>query len=508
MTQAAARAYDELLEHHRRINMAATAQETLDWDELTALPDRGAEYRGEQIAFLAGLCHDLQTDPRLRDWLEEVEGSELVADPDSPAAVNVRAARRQHSRRLRLPRSLVQELALTTSVAQREWKLARLQDDFARFAPWLEKTITLQRDQARCLADSSDLYGPLLAEYEPGLDAARVGELLTQLGRDLGLLVAEVLEAQARAAASSAPDPMLGTFTEMRQRKLCSALLEAIGFDLARGRVGVAAHPFTVQLGPHDCRIAVRFDRRNLREVLHALMHEAGHALYDQGLPVEHYGTPAGEAASLSVHESQARLWENAVGRSLGYWRRFQPLVAELFPRSFPVGSPEATWRAVNRVVPGPNRVQADEVTYNLHILLRYELERALLQGDLEIADLPAAWRERHRELLGVVPVSDRDGCLQDGHWAAGMVAYFPTYTLGNVLAAQLYERASADLGDLEGQFAAGDFASLRAWLQEHVYRHGQRYGTEELCQHVCGTGLDPKPLLESLRRRHRELWA
>jgi carboxypeptidase Taq len=263
-----------------------------------------------------------------------------------------------------------------------------------------------------------------------------------------------------------------------------------------------------VQLGPHDCRIAVRFDRRNLREVLHALMHEAGHALYDQGLPVEHYGTPAGEAASLSVHESQARLWENAVGRSLGYWRRFQPLVAELFPRAFPVGSPEATWRAVNRVVPGPNRVQADEVTYNLHILLRYELERALLDEDLAVADLPEAWRNRHRALLGLEPKTDRDGCLQDGHWAAGMVAYFPTYTLGNVLAAQLFERAAADLGDLEALFAAGDFASLREWLHEHVYRHGQRYGTDELCRSVCGTGLDPQPLLESLRRRHRELWA
>jgi carboxypeptidase Taq len=507
MSRARVRAYGELVEHQRRITMAATAKDVLDWDELTGLADRGAEYRGEQIAFLAGLHHDLQTDPRLHDWLGEIEGSELVQDPGSAAAANVRAARRQYARRLRIPRSLVQELALTVSVAQREWKLARLHDDFERFAPWLERVLALQRDQARCLADGDDLYAPLLAEYEPGIDAEAVGALLRRLGDELSRLLPEVLSAQGRAAAAATPDHLRGSFAESRQRKLCSALLASVGFDLTRGRVGTAAHPFTVQLGPHDCRIAVRFDRRNLREAFTALMHEAGHGLYDQGLPVEHYGTPAGEAASLSVHESQARLWENAVGRSLGFWRRVHPLVAELFPRAFPAGSTEATWRALNRVNPGSSRVQADEVTYNLHILLRYELERALLGGDLEVGDLPAAWRARHRELLGVEPASDREGCLQDGHWAEGMIAYFPTYALGNVLAAQLFARARGDLGDLEERFAAGDFASLREWLREHVYRHGQRFDTEELCRRVCGTGLDPKPLLESLRRRHAELW-
>jgi carboxypeptidase Taq len=508
MSQATTRAYEELLEHQRRIAMAATAQEVLEWDELTSLPDRGAEHRGAQGAFLAGLRHDLETDPRFQDWLGQVEGSDLVADPSSVAAVNVRVARRHYGRRLRVPRSLVEELASTISVSQREWKLARADDDYPRFAPWLERLLSLQLDQARCLADGSDFYAPLLAEYEPDLDATRVDHLLRGVGEELAPLLPEILAAQGRVAAAAVPDVMRGSFSEARQRRLCTVLLDAVGFESTRGHVGVAAHPFTAQLGPHDCRIAIRFDRGNLREALHALMHEAGHALYDQGLPAEHYGTPAGEASSLSVHEAQARLWENAVGRSLGFWKHFQPLLGELFPRAFASGDPTSTWRAVNRVTPGPIRVQADEVTYNLHILLRYELERALLGGDLSVRDLPEAWRERHRELIGIAPASDREGCLQDGHWASGMIAYFPTYTLGNILAAQLFERARGDLGDLEALFARGDFATLRAWLHEHVYRHGRRYGTDELCRRICGTGLDPAPLLASLRRRHAELWS
>jgi carboxypeptidase Taq len=253
--------------------------------------------------------------------------------------------------------------------------------------------------------------------------------------------------------------------------------------------------------------MAIRCDSHDLRESIYALLHETGHALYDQGLPPEHFGTPAGDAISLGVHESQARLWEIAVGKSRGFWRYFFPQLAAAIPSALAGATPEQVWREVNRVEPGIQRVGADEVTYNLHIVLRFELEQALLSRDLPAGDLPGAWNERQQALLGVSPADDRAGCLQDGHWAAGMFGYFPTYTLGNLIAAQLVARAEKDLGPLSPRFAAGDFASLRDWLSGRIYRHGKRYMTGDLVVQATGQPLDHRPLIEGLRERHRELW-
>jgi carboxypeptidase Taq len=260
-------------------------------------------------------------------------------------------------------------------------------------------------------------------------------------------------------------------------------------------------------LGPADCRIALRYDPRDLREGVFGALHEIGHALYDQGLPHEHFGTPLGEPASLSIHESQGRLWENAVGRTLGFWQHFLPSLSPHFPAALAGATPEQLWRAVNFVEPSQNRVRADEVTYNLHILIRFDLEQALLTGDLVVADLPAAWNQAYRDRLGVMPTGDHDGCLQDGHWAAGMFGYFPTYTLGNLAAAQLFARAEHDLGPLSDRFGRGDFQSLGDWLTQHVYRHGKRFNTAGLVHQATGQTLDYRPFIASLRERHRQLW-
>jgi carboxypeptidase Taq len=500
------RAYDELLAHLRQISLVASTQELLAWDELTYLPDEGTEHRARQLAYLAGLHHALATDRRLDDWLAALDGSPLLAEPHDAAAANVREARRQHARLASLPRSLVEELARVTTVAQHEWAQARQRSDFPRLVPWLEQIVRLKREEARCFAVGPDLYDGLLAEYEPGLRTREVAALFASLGQSLSALLPRIVEMQARKPAPREP-VLAGAFPELSQRTFCEQLARAMGFDFARGRLDTALHPFTTHLGPHDCRLAIRYDERNLEGALFALLHELGHGLYDQGLPTEHFGTPAGEAISLGVHESQARLWENAVGRSLGFWQFCLPRIQSAFPSQLGGARPKELWREVNRVRPGTRRVGADEATYNLHIVLRFELEQQLLFGDLKVADLPAAWNRRAGELLGIIPPTDRDGVLQDGHWAAGQFGYFPTYTIGNVLAAQLVAQIHRELGDdLEKQFAVGDFVPLRVWLHKHIYLHGKRFTTLELARRLLGGGLDTGPLVAALAQRHEQL--
>jgi carboxypeptidase Taq len=288
-----------------------------------------------------------------------------------------------------------------------------------------------------------------------------------------------------------------------RQRIFAEAVANAIGFDFERGRLDTSVHPFCTSLGPGDCRITARFSARDFAGGFFAVLHETGHALYEQGLDPDHYGTPMGEPASLGLHESQSRLWENFVGRSLGFWKHFFPRARGVFREALHDVALEAFVTDVKRVQPSPIRVEADEVTYNLHVLIRFEIEQALLSGDLPPRDLPDAWTSAHRDTLGFTPANDREGCLQDGHWAEGLIGYFPTYTLGNVYAAQLYAAARSALGDLDDQFARGDFSALLGWLREHVHQHGQRFTAAQLVERVTGSAPSSEPLVESLRSRY-----
>ena len=507
MTTQAESAYDALVAHLREQALVASCQELLCWDELTRLPDGGTDYRGRQIAYLAGKHHELATDPRIGEWLDLAERSPLAADPLSDTAVNVREARRQFDRLVRLPRGLVEELARLVTAGQHEWKLARETNDFRRFQPWLERIVLCKREEAVCLSVAGTGYDALLAEYEPGFTTAQLNAQFAQLGGELAALLAQVLAMQARSPRRAPAEILRREFPADAQRACCASLATALGFDLSRGGIDTSVHPFTSLLGPADCRIALRFDPRDLREGVFGALHEIGHALYDQALPHEHYGTPLGEPASLSIHESQGRLWENTVGRTLGFWQHFLPLLARQFPAALADATADDLWRAVNFVEPSLNRVRSDEVTYNLHILIRFELEQALLTGDLKVADLPIAWNECYEKHLGVRPSGASDGCLQDGHWAAGMFGYFPTYTLGNLAAAQFFAQAERDLGPLSERFARGDFAALRDWLHAHVHRHGKRFSTAELVRRATGQPLAHRPLIEGLELRHSELW-
>jgi len=493
-------AYAELVRLSRDETVLSSCVEMLQWDEEVCMPRGGVEHRAEQMALLAGLVHDRGSNPRYDELLSVVEASSFVNDPESPEAVNVRELRRAFDRERRIPRRLVEESARVKALGSQAWAEARKRDDYATFAPWLDRIFALAREEADTVGWVGTRYDVLLDDYEPGMTTGRLSALFARLQTDLVSLVDSL-----RGEPAPAPSHVLAReFPFERQRLYAEAVATALGYDLECGRLDVGNHPFCTSIGPGDVRIALRYYPRNFARGFFALLHEVGHALYDQGLDPAHYGTPMGEAASLGLHESQSRLWENLVGRSHGFWRHFFPQLRGAFHEALHDVSLETFRRVINHVAPGVIRVQADEVTYDLHIMIRFDLERALLAGDLDASDLPSAWGELYQRYLGVAPTNDRTGCLQDGHWSEGLVGYFPTYTLGNVYAAQLFDAAEHAVGPLDEAFAAGDFRTLRGWLREHVHRHGQRYEVAALIERVTGSAPDPTALIASLSRRYR----
>jgi carboxypeptidase Taq len=495
-------AYRELLRLARERALLLSCSSLLEWDEETYMPPGGVSVRSEQRALLAGLLHERTTAPRFGDLLDELHGSPLLADADSPAAVNVRELRRDYTRATCLPRSLVEETARVSSLAQQEWVAARKAAEYSRFEPWLLKMVSLKRQTADAIGFAADPYDTLLDEWEAGMTAAELDGLFVGLRRELVPLVA------ALAGAPRKPDSSLlrRHFPVERQRAWGKEVAAVLGFDFARGRLDDSVHPFCMGVAPGDCRLTARYQDHYFPDGLFGVLHETGHGLYEQGLDPEHFGTPMGEATSLGIHESQSRLWENLVGRSRPFWEHFFPAAVETFPDLAGVGF-EDFFFAINQVAPSLNRVQADEVTYNLHILVRFDLERALLSGDLPTADLPAAWNQAYTEVLGVTPGNDAEGCLQDVHWGAGLFAYFPTYTLGNVCAAQLFAAAEEALPDLAADFRQGRFAGLLGWLRDRVHRHGRRYRSAELVRAATGAPPAPGPLLAHLREKYGELY-
>jgi carboxypeptidase Taq len=452
------------------------------------------------MAYLAGLQHERATQPHLGELLGQLEGASLTPE----AAVNVRELARNYARRVRLPRALVEELARTATLAEQAWELAREQSEFALFLPWLDKIIALKRQEAACLGYRAEPYDALLQEYEHDATARELDLLFVALERELAPLV------QKLTSAARQPDDSIlrRNYPRARQRAFCERAARTVGFDFRRGRLDTAVHPFCTAIGTGDCRITTRYKRDDFGEAFYATLHEVGHGLYEQGLDPGHEGTPLGEPNSVAIHESQARLWENLVGRCRAFWEHFLPRARRAFPAALGDVSVDAFHAAVNRVAPSLNRIRADEVTYNLHILVRFELERALLSGNLRAVELPAAWNEAYRRTLGVVPTNDTEGCLQDGHWASGMLGYFPTYTLGNLYAAQLYAAAQRELGDLEPAFARGDFATLLGWLRAKIHVQGSRYSAAGLVEFATGAAPGARALVDGLRRKYGELYA
>jgi carboxypeptidase Taq len=497
--QTADQAYAELIRLSREETILASCMDLLEWDAEVYMPPGGVENRAEQSALMAGIAHDRSTDARYAELLDIVQASSLVADEHSALAVNVRELRREYERERRLPRRLVEESARVTTLASQVWAEARKQNEFSRFAPWLDRIFALAREEADAVGHNGTRYDALLDDYEPGMTTAQLSQLFTRLALELAPLLDNV-RGQRRPARGRA---FAREFPLDRQRLFGESVAAALGFDLQSGRLDTANHPFCTLIGPGDVRIGLRYHVRNFARGIFGLLHEVGHALYEQGLDPAHYGTPMGEAASLGMHESQSRLWENLVGRSEGFWRHFYPQLQHTFQEALRGISMPRFRAALNRVDPGVIRIEADEVTYDLHIMIRFELEQSLLAGDLYAADLPQAWSELYARHLGATPKNDRTGCLQDGHWSEGLIAYFPTYTLGNVYGAQLFAAAEKQLGPLDDAFAAGDFRGLREWLLENVHRHGQRYTAAAIVEGATGRRPDTAALIESLSRRY-----
>jgi carboxypeptidase Taq len=503
MLRTPEQAYAELLRRAREAAVLGSCASLLGWDERTLMPTQGANHRAEQMALLARLGHEMMTAPVLGDLLGEIEQSALVRDPDSAAAANVRELRRTYSRAVKMPRELVEELARVCSRAQQVWQEARAKNDFASFKPWLEMIVGLKIQEAQAVGYQGVPYDALLDEYEPGVTTAEVTHVFAALRDELTPLVAGITGSPRRPRT----DVLHREFVIDRQKLFGQSAAAAVGFDFDAGRLDVTTHPFCSGIGPGDCRITTRYNARHFNEAFFGILHEVGHGLYEQNLPAEHFGTPLGTAASLGIHESQSRLWENQVGRSRPFWEHFFPRARQMFTETLRDVTLDEFYFAINEVRLSFIRVEADEATYNMHIILRFELEQALVNGDLKAGDVPGVWNEKFKRSFGLTPANDAEGCLQDIHWSGGGIGYFPTYTLGNLYAAQFMDQARRDLSGLEDDFRRGEFGRLKDWLNSKVYRMGQRYRANVLCEHITGRPLSHKPLLTYLRGKYEPLY-
>lgn len=467
------------------------AAAVLEWDRETIMPPGAAEARGAQLATLAGLRHRHLLDPSVADAIDALADSD-----DAWRAASARIARRDRDRAQRVPESLVRALAEQSSRTVATWGEARPAGDVAAWLAELAPLVELTCEQATALADGGDPYDALIDLYEPGTTYAMLEPVL----EDLADRVRPLVDALAGTGGPALPT---GPWDEEAQMALSREIARDIGFDDRRGLVGRTAHPVTMGLGAGDTRLSTRVDVTEPLSCIMALLHEGGHALYDQGIPADRRRTLAGDAPSLGAHESQSRFWENHVGRSPEFWERLSPSLAAAFPDASRGLATSDYVRALNRVERQPIRVESDEVTYDLHIVLRTRLERAIITGEMDVADLPGAFDDGLAELLGIAPASPSEGAMQDIHWAAGIFGYFPTYTLGNLYAAQLADAAEAHVGPIGAVLAEDGPAPLLAFLREHVHSHGSVMETPELMRQATGSGLSADPFIAHLERTY-----
>ena len=503
------RPYAELCALLRSAAVWKSVEATLSWDQETLMPPRGAPLRADQLQALSGQVHEQFTNPRIAVLLSQAEADSALAGDDI-AKANLREIRRDYEKRVKLPKSLVEEIARCSSLGMHAWKEAREKSEFSIFQPWLEKTIELARKKAECFGvpAGGELYDALFDEYEPKMTAARTAEIFKPLREFTVQLIDRVRE--TTNGFTTTPD--IGNAhrdTPVDKQKLFSKrILEANGFDFMAGRLDVSTHPFCESPGPGDTRLTNRYRPDGWLDSVSSATHEGGHGLYEQGLPPEWFGTPLGDSISLGIHESQSRMWENLVGRSRPFWGWAFDLAGDVFGQAALQGlDADKVHRAANLVAPSFIRVEADEVTYNLHIMLRFDLERAMVAGDLAPKDLPGIWNQRMKSDFGLDVPNDAKGCLQDIHWSMGAVGYFSTYTLGNLYSAQFWEAMASDLPDRDAMMAKGEFAPILDWLREKIHCHGRRFSAEDLCTRITGSPLQCEPLMRHLEAKVKTVY-
>lgn len=481
-------AYAELMEYQRQTEALAQIAGRLGWDQETVMPRGAAQQRAEEMAAIEGVLHARRTDPRLADWLEEAEGT------DEEAAAQLRLIRRSHARATKIPARLAQEIARVTSFAQGVWADARANEDVAAFLPTLAEVIALKREEAAHLAQEGDLYDALLDDYEPGATAETIGAMFDAMRPRLVALKG------AAMASPHQPATLHGHFGQEAQLRLSRDLATAFGYDWAQGRLDLAVHPFSSGSG-RDVRITTRVVESDPFNCFYSTIHEVGHACYELGIDPDYALTPLGQGVSMGVHESQSRIYENQLGRSRAFTGWLYDQMVERFG-DFGISSAEAFYGTVNKLREGFIRTEADEVQYNLHVMLRFDLERALVSGDLVPGDLEAAWNDRFLADFGLVVPRPSQGMLQDVHWSVGLFGYFPTYSLGNLYAGCLHAAIQRDVPDLDASLAQGDPSPATGWLREKVQRHGGRYLPGEVIERACGFAPTAGPLLDYLEAK------
>jgi carboxypeptidase Taq len=474
----------------------------LQWDLETYMPPAGNQERSHQLSTLTRIHHLKLTSPEIGLLLEDLKPYAAQLDPDSDDARLIKVTDRIYQKEIRVPADLVAALAKATGEAHPAWEKARAESNFPIFRPHLETIIDLRRQYADCFTPYDHVYDPLLDDFEPGLKTADVQAIFTPL-RSQQVELVRAISARPQVDDSFLHQP----FDVDNQWKFGVEVITRFGFDWQRGRQDKSTHPFTIGLGPGDVRITTRFLPDYAPSALFSTTHECGHALYEMGIDPKLSRTPLEQAASYAIHESQSRLYENIVSRSRHFWTFFYPRLRELFPAQLANVSLDAFYRAINKVKPSLIRVEADEATYNLHPMLRLELEMALMEGSLEVKHLPEAWNAAMQAYLGLTPPDDAHGVLQDIHWAHGHLGYFATYALGNLIAGQLWERVLEDIPDLPKQFERGEFASLTAWMREKIHRHGAKFEPQELVERVTGSKIDSAPYLRYLSKKYGDIY-
>lgn len=497
--------FESVCDTARQAALFHSAADALEWDERTGMPVAAGPYRAQQVSVLRSSAHELRTDAAYGESLEKLVEQCEGEPPHADQTATIHGLHRDYSRDRKLPVELVAKLSEATVRGQQAWDNARRNDSFESFRPVLEEIVNLKREAGARMAEgtSRSVYEALLDEYEPDAKVAELSPVFQDLKERLTKLVSEIADAPRKPNVAL----LQRGISIADQRAFSREIAAAVGFDFQRGRLDETSHPFCTTLGPSDCRILTRYEEHWFPGGLYGTLHEAGHGMYEQGLRGDWFGLPPGSYVSLGIHESQSRLWENQVGRSRAFWQWLHPNATESMPDAFDGTNLDEIYFAINRIEPSLIRVEADEATYNLHILIRFEIEQQLVSGDLPIADLPTAWNEQYRDSLGIEPPSDADGVLQDVHWSAGLFGYFPTYTLGNLAAAQLFDAAAADLDDLDAMIARGEFAPLLEWLREKVHRHGRCYSGSEIVENATGSKLSSEHLMRYLEGKLRPLY-
>ncbi|MAJ02256.1 MAG: carboxypeptidase [Euryarchaeota archaeon] len=493
-------AYDDFLSRVQDIHRYSSLQGHLGWDQEVLMPSGGGESRGEILAWLAGKRHEHLTAPEMGVLLTELESQELDADQGA----NVREMRRAYDQAVKLPKEFVESFAKVRSEALVAWQEARAASDFSMFKDTLESLISMTRTKINYLGISSTPYDVLLDEYEVGMTVADYDPLFAGLKERLVPLLQSITEAQKNMEEPILPETL--RFPTSAQERFCEEISIRMGFDFSAGRMDASTHPFSAGLWPGDTRFTTRFDEQDPFSCLYAVMHETGHALYEQGLEHSHRYTPRGAAVSLGVHESQSRFWENQVGRTAAFWDVALPLFYNEFPDA-PEWDSNTMNQIANRVEKGFIRVEADEVTYNLHVMIRYEIEKQLFNGELTVEELPNAWNTMFSEWFGIEVPEDRLGCLQDIHWSMGAFGYFPTYTLGNLYAAQLLDAMKDALGDIDSIISSGDWSPMLDWLRPRIHERGSQVTPSQLIEDATGKAPTPEPFLDYVEKKYRTLY-